>query len=205
MMKQRETIAKAFIDKMDKATVNDLGLIPAIVEYVKTGNIAPFEEYNKFHFIMTTEAKAERLQHSEELLKTIEEVERRNNEYREQYEKFKNELHEWRKGIFAKLDEGIRAGQWVTLKDIKDIITKMEESGMRQMKQRKLYVKIGDEIKRVDGITIADNKAIMEVGETLSFVTEAPHAPGITMDEFEVIYNGHFIPVGSSKWMRPTR
>jgi hypothetical protein len=193
MMKQRETIAKAFIDKMDKATVNDLGLIPAIVEYVTTGNIAPFEEYNKFHFIMTTEAKAERLQHSEELLKKIEEVERRNNEYREQYEKFKNEFHEWRKGIFAKLDEGIQAGKWVTLKDIKDIITKMEESGMRQMKQRKLYVKIGDEIKRVDSIIIADNKAIMEVGETLSFVTKAPHAPGLTMDEFEVIYNGHFV------------
>ena len=162
MMKQRETIAKAFIDKMDKATVNDLGLIPAIVEYVKTGNIAPFEEYNKFHFIMTTEAKAER-------------------------------LHEWRKGIFAKLDEDIQSGQWITLNDIKDIITKMEESGMRQMKQRKLYVKIGDEIKRVDGITIADNKAIMEVGETLSFVTEAPRAPGLTMDEFEVVYNGHFV------------
>ena len=91
------------------------------------------------------------------------------------------------------MDEDIQAGQWITLNDIKDIITKMEESGMRQMKQRKLYVKIGDEIKRVDGITIADNKAIREVGETLSFVTEAPRAPGLTMDEFEVVYNGHFV------------
>ena len=183
---RRSKLVLAIIDKMDKT---DTELIPALNRYIETGDETMFEEFNKFLSIKSAEEKAERLQHSEELLKTIEEVERRNNEYRKKYEKFIEEFYAWRIGVLEKLDEDIHAEQCVTLKNIKDTIEKMEESGMRQMKQRKLYVKVGDEIKRVDGIAYTDKKVVLEVGETLSFVTEPPRAPGVTLEEYEVIFN----------------
>ena len=55
MMKSREEIAKAFIDKMANVSVNDIGLIPALMDYIQTGNKKMFDEYNDFHFIKTQE------------------------------------------------------------------------------------------------------------------------------------------------------
>ena len=37
-MKMRQDIAKAFIDKLDTVNVEDIGLIPAIEDYIMTGD-----------------------------------------------------------------------------------------------------------------------------------------------------------------------
>lgn len=65
-MMARKEIVRDFISKMDSVSVKDVSLIPALMDYVETGNKGMFDEYCDFHFIKT----------SEEIVKKCEEARR---------------------------------------------------------------------------------------------------------------------------------
>ena len=190
MMKSREEIAKAFIDKMGNVSVSDIGLIPALMDYIQTGNKKMFDEYNDFHFIKTQEERQKKLQDSEELAKTIDAVIHKNEEYMQGYKLFAEEFQKWRQEVFVKMDADCPTKDCATIGDIEKVIDQMRRSGLKNISQRKLYILIGDKLRNIDTITLNDdNKAVIEVGRHLTFVTQAPHAPTMSREEFEVLYN----------------
>ena len=190
MMKSREEIAKAFIDKMANVSVNDIGLIPALMDYIQTGNKKMFDEYNDFHFIKTQEERQKKLQDSEELAKTIDAVIHKNEEYMQGYKLFSQEFAKWRAEMFTKLDADCPTKDCATIGDIEKVIGQMRRLGLGGVNQRKLYVLIGDKLYNIKTITLNENnKAIIEVGTDMTFVTPAPHDQMISRHEFEVMYN----------------
>ena len=190
MMKSREEIAKAFIDKMGNVSVNDIGLIPALMDYIQTGNKKMFDEYNDFHFIKTQGERQKKLQDSEELAKTIDAVIHKNEEYMQGYKLFAEEFRKWRYEVFANIDADCPTKDCATIGDIEKVIGKMRSSGMKNVTQRKLYILIDGKIKSAKTITLNDdNKAVIEAGTDMTFVTPAPHDQMISRHEFEVLYN----------------
>ena len=185
----RKKIATAFIEKLDNVSLSDVNLLPAINRYIETGNDDYFQEFNDFHFIKTIEQRFARLQNSKELQETIEEVEKRNTEYRNQYDEFCAKYDEWRRGIFKEINKDIDVCENPTIADLRAFIDKM--NGLRNISQRKLYIIVDDKLRRVDSLTLTDdNKAIIEVGSYLAAVCPAPSAPKMNFNEMEVIFNG---------------
>lgn len=58
-MKARQEIIVASINKLEKATVEDVELIPALCEYINTGDYKMFKEFRQFHNMKEKEKKIE--------------------------------------------------------------------------------------------------------------------------------------------------
>ena len=183
-MKVRQDIAKAFIEKLEKVDTKDVGLIPALMDYIESGNKKMFDEYNEFHFMLDTQAKKERLQNTQKLVETIEEVEKQNEDYRKAYDQWVKEYQEWRLKQMKAINDGIEFQDHLWVRDLCNFLEEYREKD-EYFGQRKLYVKVEDKILRVDSITLTDsNKAILEVNnDTLAFVCPAPKEPNVGLSQ----------------------
>lgn len=183
-MKVRQDIAKAFIEKLEKVDTKDVGLIPALMDYIESGNKKMFDEYNEFHFMLDTQAKKERLQDTQKLVETIEEVEKQNEDYRKAYDQWVKEYQEWRLKQMKAINDGIEFQDHLWVRDLCNFLEEYREKD-EYFGQRKLYVKVEDKILRVDSITLTDsNKAILEVNnDTLAFVCPAPKEPNVGLSQ----------------------
>jgi hypothetical protein len=183
-MKVRQDIAKAFIEKLEKVDTKDVGLIPALMDYIESGNKKMFDEYNEFHFMLDTQAKKERLQDTQKLVETIEEVEKQNEDYRKAYDQWVKEYQEWRLKQMKAINDGTEFQDHLWVRDLCNFLEEYREKD-EYFGQRKLYVKVEDKILRVDSITLTDsNKAILEVNnDTLAFVCPAPKEPNVGLSQ----------------------
>jgi chromosome segregation ATPase len=60
MMKARQEIVKAFIDKLESASMGDVNIIPALMDYIQTGNREMFEDYRLYLETTTVEQRIEK-------------------------------------------------------------------------------------------------------------------------------------------------
>lgn len=180
-MKARQDIVTAFINKLEKADMSDINLIPALMDYVNTGDRTLFDEYNNFRKVTDTEKKAkemeERLTEAQANLKSREaeweKTQRLSNEYRSKINdaifKYQQWLQEMRETT-VKENPQAEFPNMKALRDFAQICIDESTNGY----QRKLWLKDGDKLKTVTAILFDGKKAVMEVGEPTTILTPVP-------------------------------
>lgn len=182
---RRHKLALAIIEKMEKTDKEDFNLIPALSQYVETGDIQMFEEFKQFHDIKDLEEKAKYIAERTESIKdSIAYYEGCKKEYAERLEKEKKRVEEYRSKIQERWDEynalvlkckNKRDAVRETINEKNPIINQPKMADLisfcervsnevNQGKYRKLWLKYGDQVKPVKCfIILDDNKAVFEV------------------------------------------
>ena len=182
---RRHKLSLAIIEKMEKTDREDFNLIPALSQYVETGDIKMFEEFKQFHDIKDLEEKAKYIAERTESIKdSIAYYEGCKKEYAERLEKEKKRVEEYRSKIQEKWDEyqklveeckdkrdAVREtinekNPIINQPTMADLISFCERvsNEVNQGKYRKLWLKYGDQVKPVKCfIILDDNKAVFEV------------------------------------------
>ena len=80
MLKARQEIVKAFMDKLDKTSMGEASIIPALMDYVQTGNRKLFDDYRMYLETTTIE---ERIKRAEEANAQVEERAKASADYAE--------------------------------------------------------------------------------------------------------------------------
>lgn len=171
-MKARQDIVTAFINKLEKADMKDIDIIPALMEYVNTGDYAMFDEYNNFHKMTDTEKKAKKME--ERMTEAQADLESRKAEW----EKTQRLAEDYR----SKINDAIfKYQQWV--KEMRETVIKenpqAEYPNMESLRdfaqicidespngyQRKLWMKEGDKMRTVTAILFDGKKVIIEAND----------------------------------------
>ena len=182
---RRHKLALAIIEKMEKTDREDFNLIPALSQYVETGDIKMFEEFKQFHDIKDLEEKARYIAEKTESTKdSIAYYERCKEGYEEHLKKIKKAIEEYRSKDQERLDEyNALVREWKDKRDairetlneknpiinqptMADLISFCERvtKEVKQGKQRKLWLKYGNQVKSVKCFLILDDgKAVFEV------------------------------------------
>lgn len=181
-MKARQDIVTAFINKLEKAYMKDIDLIPALMEYVNTGDYAMFDEFNNFHKMTDTEKKAketeERLTKAqadlESLKARLKEAEDKAEEYRGKINDAIFKYHQWVRDLRATTTKENPQAEFPNMKALRDFAQLcMDESPNGY--QRKLWLKDGEKMKTVTAILFDGKKAVMEVGEPTTIIAPVPN------------------------------
>lgn len=177
MLKVRQQIVAAFIEKLDQVNVNDVGLIPALIDYIQTGNQEMFEEYNKFRK-MNDKDKLEMLETlnddiSSRISEKTKELERARSEYMD-YAKQIDDYYIKNGELAMEIDEKYPNTKTTTLGLLQNFISEAIKRKHNNCLS-KLYIKIGDKLSAINGFTFIDEgKAILEVGKTLDINITPP-------------------------------
>ena len=182
---RRHKLALAIIEKMEKTDKEDFNLIPALSQYVETGDIQMFEEFKQFHDIKDLEEKAryiaektesakERIASNEESAKEYKErldearkgVEAYRSKIQEKWDEYKKlveECKDKRDAVRETINEKNPIINQPTMADLISFCERVSKE-VKQGKQRKLWLKYGDQVKPVKCfIILDDNKAVFEV------------------------------------------
>lgn len=181
MMKVRQDLATAFVNKIGEMKVQDLDLLPAIIDYVKTGDISVFKEYERWHFTKTNEEKLEQSRNSQE------ELEKQKANYERfyvDYCRYVEDYNKWRKEIVQQewLQEQESVGDDIGVQDLARFI---EEKGFNNGYNKKLYVRDDNgKLRPVKALTTFNKRAnttvaVMELGDSIFKLQSPPR-----MDEF---------------------
>ena len=81
MLKARQEIVKAFMDKLDKTSMGEASIIPALMDYVQTGDRKLFDDYRMYLETTTIE---ERIKRAEEANAQVEERAKASADYAEE-------------------------------------------------------------------------------------------------------------------------
>ena len=180
-MKARQDIVTAFINKLERADMNDINLIPALMDYVNTGDRTLFDEYNNFRKVTDTEKKAkrmaDRLAEAQENLKSRteewEKTQRLADEYRSKINDAIFKYQHWVKETRdATIKENPQA-EYPSMKALRDFAQICIDESPNGY-QRKLWLKDGDKMRTVTAILFDGKKAVMEVGEPTTILTPVP-------------------------------
>ena len=177
MMKIRQEIVGTFIEKLEKVNIGDAGLIPALIDYIQTGNQEMFEEYNKFRK-MNDKDKLEMLETlnddiSSRISEKTNELEKARSEYRD-YAKQIDDYYIKNGELAMEIDEKYPNTKTTTLGLLQNFISEAIERKHNNCLS-KLYIKIGDKLSAINGFTFIDEgKAILEVGKTLDITITPP-------------------------------
>lgn len=198
-MKVRQDIAKAFIDKLDTVNVEDIGLIPAIEDYIMTGDKDFFEDYMAFRKIKDSEEKAK---HEEELIKDIDVKKERFNakldeakeECEHQIESFKNYLEEYKLKHSEIKESAMRVWEEVEKEDLsssfmrctavrlRDYLTNEAKELLAESPLRGIFILDGSKLKKVQGIQVVKHKnrehIVLSTSEKDIEVGHRPSLPG---------------------------
>ena len=184
MMKIRQEIVGTFIEKLEKVNIGDTGLIPALIDYIQTGDKDMFEEYNQFR----TNTNKDKLKHLErvqaELSRQIYEMGQEIEQSRSRLERARSEYMDYAKQIddyyikngelAMEIDEKYPNTQTTTLGLLQNFISEAIKRKHNNCLS-KLYIKIGDKLSAINGFTFIDEgKAILEVGKTLDINITPP-------------------------------
>ncbi len=177
MMKIRQEIVGTFIEKLEKVNIGDAGLIPALIDYIQTGNQEMFEEYNKFRK-MNDKDKLEMLETlnddiSSRISEKTKELERARSEYMD-YAKQIDDYYIKNGELAMEIDEKYPNTKTTTLGLLQNFISEAIKRKHNNCLS-KLYIKIGDKLSAINGFTFIDEgKAILEVGKTLDINITPP-------------------------------
>ena len=181
-MKARQDIVTAFINKLEKAEMKDIDLIPALMEYVNTGDYAMFDEFNNFHKMTDTEKKAKEMEERltkaqadlESLKARLKEAEDKAEEYRGKISDAIFKYHQWVRDLRATTTKENPQAEFPNMKALRDFAQLcMDESPNGY--QRKLWLKDGEKMKTVTAILFDGKKAVMEVGEPTTIIAPVPN------------------------------
>lgn len=184
LLKCRQEIAKSILDKIETASIDDVGLIPAIMEYVQTGDTKMFEEYRQWHFFATAEQREAAIRRGKELLAAFEENQTKREEYMKKIQEYQDEYDAWRKSVIARLDEEVPTKEYVDLRDLQRFLTQIKDSG-KSLHGRAIYVRVNNDIMRINAISLGDkSKIIMDVDGESVLHCEPPVCPNLGYDEY---------------------
>jgi len=179
---RRHKLALAIIDKMEKA---DKELIPALNRYIETGDETMFEEFCQFRNIKDLEEKAKYIAEKTELAKEeiasledcweiykgqLKEARKRVEDYQSQiqekwyeFQKLIKECESKRDAVRATINETRPIINHPTMETLISFCERVSKD-VKQGKQRKLWLKYGNQVKPVKCfIILDDNKAVFEV------------------------------------------
>ena len=170
--KAREEIAHKILDKINVVESSDIDIIPAIMDFVQTGNVDLFEKYKKFR-LATTHEKEELLKKGEEIEVLLQEYKQRRSECLKELRLYAIEFDKWQRDFREKMRSEVeREGS--DLLAMKKIIDKVKDSG-KNVSNRTIYVKVGDELKIVRNISMTENfKVILETEHDSCFDVAYP-------------------------------
>ena len=198
-MKARQDVVNAFLGKLDTVNEESLGLIPAIVDYIKTGDWNCFEEYKKFRAIKDSEEIAKR---EEELIKDIDVKKERFNakldeakeECEHQIESFKNYLEEYKLKHSEIKESAMRVWEEVEKEDLsssfmrctavrlRDYLTNEAKELLAESPLRGIFILDGSKLKKVQGIQVVKHKnrehIVLSTSEKDIEVGHRPSLPG---------------------------
>jgi hypothetical protein len=123
MLKARQEIVKAFMDKLDKTSMGEASIIPALMDYVQTGNRKLFDDYRMYLETTTIE---ERIKRAEEANAQVEERAKASADYAEE----KIGWHEARK---KRAEERLNEVD-IELQNIYNVIEEKEMPTMKRCK-----------------------------------------------------------------------
>lgn len=159
-MMARKEIVKDFISKMDSVSVKDVSLIPALMDYIETGNKGMFDEYLDFHFIKDEEKKICELNDSnariEDKMKclnnTIEAYKKVKADYYIATEDFRN----WRHDVLSQVDTDTNCSNADAIKEFLSVI-----DSMKYLEKRKVYVVVDDKMYSITSARLTENNKIV--------------------------------------------
>lgn len=152
-MMARKEIVRDFISKMDSVSVKDVSLIPALMDYVETGNKGMFDEYCDFHFIKDEEKKICELEDKMKCLNnTIEAYKKVKADYNIATEDFQN----WRHDVLSQADTDTKCGNADAIKEFLSVI-----DGMKYLEKRKVYVVVDDKMYSITSARLTENNKIV--------------------------------------------
>ena len=98
----RKSIVEKFIDKLDKVSMEDTELLPALIRFVENGDEREFKEFRDYHFNVKADEKRRMVEESKRELDLLN---KRADAVYEEYRKKKAEYEEWRNAYIEKLKE----------------------------------------------------------------------------------------------------
>ena len=117
MLKARQEIVKAFMDKLDKTSKGDESIIPALIDYIQTGDRKLFDDYRMYLETTTIE---ERIKRAEEANAQVEQRAKASADYAEQQVVWHRDRKERAEEELKEIDE--------LLQNIETIIERKEKA-----------------------------------------------------------------------------
>lgn len=176
-MKARQEIVTAFINKLEKAEMSDINLIPALMDYVNTGDRSLFDEYNNFRKMSDAERSAKdmelRTADAQERLKKwkaeYERVDKQSDECRKQASKIFIEYQEWIQEQRQSIIKDYPQAAYPNMKALRDFAQKCIDEKPNGY-QRKLFLKDGNKYRSVTAIMTDGTKAILEISDPVTIL-----------------------------------
>ena len=184
-MKSREAISKAYIEKLEKLKIEDLSIVAALSDFVETGNKNMFDEYIKFHFIISAEEREVRYDKAQQKAKLLAKAQERHEKYQAEFKEWKTKYYQWRDEQLKLLNDGIEHKDYINIAGLNNFIEGLKDKGKKNFAQSSLYVRIDNEIKHIASVSLADDmKVVFDVDNNKNiFVADAPESPRLTIDE----------------------
>lgn len=179
----RAELAKAYLSKLDKAEIADVSILAAITDWMETGDNSFFEEYCTFRFKKTAEEQKKELEalkmeimeeekHKDELKEHLKEM----RAYDEEYQEYFDKMEDWRGKMANRIEEETPNCEDGTISKMMAFLERMFANN-KNWKNKKLYVKIGNEIKPITNIEVAKGRILCAVAGGGVLLTEKPEAP----------------------------
>jgi len=193
--KFRKVIVSKFLDKLGNVELKDADILPAMEDYVNTGNREMFEEFRMFHDNKDIQDKIEWLEERRKQLEAdkaeleeaierdeayIDEAVKEYKTYMEKYKEFFKDYTTWRKDIMEQLD-GEKSVFGLTWGNIKNYIADKEKKGWNN---KFLYVAIGEEFHKVIGVSIDEKGKLILAAATdpaYAFICDGPDKPYLNL------------------------
>lgn len=180
-MKARQDIVTAFVNKLEKADMTDIDLIPALMDYVNTGDRTMFDKYNNFRKVEDTEKQAkemeERLAEAQADLESrkaeCEKTEKLAEEYRSKINDTIFKYQQWVRDLRETQMKEHPQAEFPNMKALRDFAQICIDESPNGY-QRRLWLKDGDKMKTVTAILFDGKKAVMEVCEPTTIIAPVP-------------------------------
>lgn len=193
--KFRKVIVSKFLDKLGNVELKDADILPAMEDYVNTGNREMFEEFRMFHDNKDIQDKIEWLEERRKQLEAdkakleeaierdeayIDEAVKEYKTYMEKYKEFFKDYTAWRKCIIEQSD-GVKSVFGLKWGEIKKFIADKEKNGWCN---KLVYVAIGEKFYEITGVSVNEKgKLILSAGPDPSYfiICDAPEKPYLSL------------------------
>jgi len=184
--KARADLAVAFVNKLEKMSIEDTNIIPALYDWVESADNNLFQEYKDFHF---GKSIAEREKELETLKKKVAEIEKAINEEKEKYDKYVSDYEEyfkqkeeWRCKILEEADQQnpCPPSRQLTL----GIFFSSLEAKVPNWKIRTVAVDMGGKLVSCCGVSLIKNRLVFELDQFgTALYINPPKAPSYIRKE----------------------
>ena len=186
----RQEIVRLFISKMDSVSMKDVGVIPALMDYVMTGDTETFEDYYDFHFIKSVEEKNYEIEYAKEKREdirmakdSIKKAQLSLDKCRESYNKAVDDYMKWKNDVLNSIVEADKTQKIRNAIDLKFVVKSIES--LPYPTKQSIYVMVGKKIYEVNSVTVTDACQLL-LGTGNNFCIPEPPVPifdGLQLNE----------------------